>query len=153
MLNKFLPRRAHGGTGKGETLKPATKELSPSLENYLKTIGSLDKEGMVRVTDIAVSLGVSKPSVLAALTVLKRQGFLRHEQYGLVILTKQGREEAVKIRERYDFLVFFLCGVLGVNPDTAKRDSCKLEHVLSEETLTKMKDLYRTGAAPWSLWA
>jgi DtxR family Mn-dependent transcriptional regulator len=115
--------------------------MTQSLEDYLKTVGLLAEMGKVRITDIAVRLAVSKPSVSIAIKLLKKQGFLEHERYGTVTLTERGKEKAVEIRGRYDFLVLFLQDVVGVNVETAKRDSCKMEHIVSEETLKQMRNL------------
>ncbi|MDR0710133.1 MAG: metal-dependent transcriptional regulator [Spirochaetaceae bacterium] len=115
--------------------------MTQSLEDYLEMVGFLSDEGEVRVTDIASRLGVSKPSVLTALKTLEDQGLLEHERYRSVTLTERGKEAAAKIRGRHDFLTSFLHDILGVSRDIAEQDACKMEHVLSEETLKRMKVL------------
>jgi DtxR family Mn-dependent transcriptional regulator len=115
--------------------------MTQSLEDYLEMVGFLSDEGEVRVTDIAARLGVSKPSVLTALKILEEQGLLEHERYRSVTLTERGKEVAAEIRGRHDFLTSFLHDLLGVSLDIAEQDACKMEHVLSEETLKKMKAL------------
>jgi DtxR family Mn-dependent transcriptional regulator len=117
--------------------------MTQSLEDYLKTIGFLAARGEVRITDVAARLGVSKPSVLAAVRTLEEQGFLKHGYYRTVILTERGKEKAAELRERCEFLSSFLQDVVGVSVEAAKRDSCQLEHIVSEETLKKMKILKR----------
>jgi DtxR family Mn-dependent transcriptional regulator len=113
--------------------------MTQSLEDYLEMVSFLSDEGEVRVTDIAARLGVSKPSVLTALKVLEEQGLLEHERYRSVSLTQKGANQAAEIRGRHHFLTAFLRDVVGVEPVTAEKDACKLEHILSEETLKKMK--------------
>jgi DtxR family Mn-dependent transcriptional regulator len=115
--------------------------MTQSLEDYLEMISFLSDEGEVRVTDIASRLGVSKPSVLTALKVLESRDLLEHERYRSVTLTERGKEAAAEIRGRHSFLTLFLRDVLGVSPETAEQDACKMEHVLSDETLKKMKAL------------
>jgi DtxR family Mn-dependent transcriptional regulator len=115
--------------------------MTQSLEDYLEMVSFLSDEGEVRVTDIASRLGVSKPSVLTALRTLETRGLLEHERYRSVTLTERGKEAAAEIRGRHDFLTSFLQNVLGVSPDIAEQDACKMEHILSEETLKKMKAL------------
>ncbi|MDR2901200.1 MAG: metal-dependent transcriptional regulator [Treponema sp.] len=115
--------------------------MTQSLEDYLEMVSFLADEGDVRITDIAVRLGVSKPSVLTALKTLEEQGLLEHERYKGVSLTIRGKMRAKEIRERHDFLTSFLHDVLGVSTATAEQDACKLEHILSEETIEKMKIL------------
>jgi DtxR family Mn-dependent transcriptional regulator len=113
--------------------------MTQSLEDYLEMVSFLADEGDVRVTDVALRLGVSKPSVLTALKTLEEQGLLEHERYKGVSLTAKGKSRAKEIRERHDFLTSFLRNVLGVSDATAEQDACKLEHILSEETFEKMQ--------------
>jgi DtxR family Mn-dependent transcriptional regulator len=112
--------------------------MTQSLEDYLEMVSFLADDGEVRVTDIASRLGVSKPSVLTALKTLEEQGLLEHERYRSVALTKKGVDRAAEIRGRHFFLTTFLHDVVGVDEDTAEKDACKMEHILSEETLQKM---------------
>jgi DtxR family Mn-dependent transcriptional regulator len=118
--------------------------MTQSLEDYLEMVSFLSDDGEVRVTDIATRLKVSKPSVLTALRTLEEQGLIEHERYRTVTLTQKGALQAAEIRERHDFLTSFLRDTLGVNPETAEDDACKMEHILSEETIKKMKLLART---------
>jgi DtxR family Mn-dependent transcriptional regulator len=114
--------------------------INPLHEDYLKIISILADRGEVRVTDIAAHFGVTKPSVLDVLKPLEAQGFLEHARYRTVILTARGKERAAELRDRYEFLIVFFRNVLGVSQETAERDSCKIEHSLSEETLRRMRD-------------
>ncbi|MDR1399828.1 MAG: metal-dependent transcriptional regulator [Treponema sp.] len=113
--------------------------MTQSLEDYLEMVSFLADDGEVRVTDIAARLHVSKPSVFTALKVLEDQGLIEHKRYRTVLLTQQGARRAAEIRARHRFLTEFLRDVVGVNADIAEKDACKMEHLLSEETLLKMK--------------
>jgi DtxR family Mn-dependent transcriptional regulator len=113
--------------------------MTESLENYLETISFLSDDGAVRVTDIASRIKVRKPSVLTALKNLEEQGLLEHQRYGTVFLTAKGITEAKAIRERHQFLTSFLRDFLGVAPEIAEADACKMEHLLSKETMQKIK--------------
>jgi DtxR family Mn-dependent transcriptional regulator len=117
--------------------------MTQSLEDYLEMVSFLSDEGEVRVTDIAARLEVSKPSVLTALKTLVEQGLLEHERYGTVTLTGKGSRQAAEIRDRHYSLTAFLKNVVGVSGETAEKDACKMEHLLSEETLEKIKSLTR----------
>ncbi|MFP3042938.1 metal-dependent transcriptional regulator [Treponema primitia] len=117
--------------------------MTQSLEDYLEMVSFLSDEGEVRVTDIASRLGVSKPSVLSALKALEEQGLLEHERYRTVTLTQTGAIQATEIRDRHNFLTSFLRDTVGVNAETAEEDACKMEHILSDETLKKLKILAR----------
>jgi DtxR family Mn-dependent transcriptional regulator len=125
-----------------------TKKMTESLEDYLEMVSFLSDDGEVRVTDIASRLAVSKPSVLAALKILEGQELIQHEKYQSVTLTKTGAQQAAEIRKRHRFLAEFLTGVVGVDGDTAEKDACKMEHVLSPETLKKMKALAEAARKP-----
>jgi DtxR family Mn-dependent transcriptional regulator len=109
------------------------------MEDYLEMVSFLADEGTVRVTDIAARLGFSKPSVHAAIKSLDERGLVEHERYGSVSLTEKGQSLAREIRERHNLIKNFLVTALGVGTDTAEKDACKMEHILSEETLVKMQ--------------
>lgn len=114
-------------------------KLSTSLEDYLETIFILNKErGEIRITDIANAMEISKPSVNKAVSNLKNQGFLTHQKYGEIKLTKEGKELAKSIYFKHSTLVNFLTKKLGINKETAENDACKIEHVISPETLEKL---------------
>lgn len=116
--------------------------MTESLEMYLETIGLLrEKTQMARVTDIARELNVSKPSVHAALHELERRGLIEHENYGDVFLSPSGKAAAFEIRRRHDLLTAFLRKVVGVGPETAERDACRIEHYLSKETMDKIEEI------------
>ena len=114
--------------------------MTQSLEDYLETVSFLSDDGDVRVTDIAVRMGVSKPSVLTALKTLEERGFIQHERYSSVSLTKEGNVKALEIRERHTFLTSFLNKVVGVSEETAEKDACRMEHDLSPESFAAIKN-------------
>ncbi|MHB9291658.1 putative DtxR family transcriptional regulator, Mn-dependent transcriptional regulator [Hollandina sp. SP2] len=104
-------------------------------------VSFLTDEGAVRVTDIAARLGVSKPSVVIAIKTLEEQGILEHKRYRTVSLTKKGTVQAAEIRKRHRLLTLFLQNIVGVDTETAEKDACKMEHILSGETLEKIETL------------
>jgi len=113
--------------------------VTESLEMYLETIGLLrERDNVARVTDIARELGVSKPSVHAALHELERRGLIEHEFYGEVFLSESGKAAAAEIRRRHELLTAFLRNVVGVDSEIAERDACRIEHYLSKETMDKI---------------
>ncbi|MDR3342164.1 MAG: metal-dependent transcriptional regulator [Treponema sp.] len=113
--------------------------MTESQEDYLEIIGFLSDRGEVRVTDIAIRLGVSKPSVLAALKLLEEKVLINHERYGRVLLTEKGKYLAAEIRERHELLKNFLRLKLNVSEANAEKDACRMEHILSEETFELIK--------------
>ena len=113
--------------------------LYESAEMYLETIYQLSRErNAVRSVDVAESMGYSKPSVSRAVGLLKKGGYLLMEKDGTLTLTEAGLETAHKIFERHTTLTSLLIR-LGVDPETASEDACKMEHVISDETFDAFK--------------
>lgn len=114
-------------------------QLSPRMEDYLEVILDIEqKESVPRVKDIAERMGVSKPTVTAALKTLKDAGLVRHESYGYVELTKNGREAGVNVQRRHRLLTDFFVQVLGIDFEQADEDACNAEHHISDATLDKL---------------
>ncbi len=113
--------------------------LQESGEMYLETIYVLSKEkNPVRSIDVCEYMGYSKPSVSRAVGLLKRGGFLLMNEHGHLILTEEGIRVAEKTYERHRILTKFFVS-LGVPEDVASEDACKIEHVISDETLKAIK--------------
>ena len=109
------------------------------MEDYLEAIAQLAKEGPeVRVTEISRRLGVKKPSVTAALYRLSEEGLVEHPRYGCVQLTSEGSRIARDVIHRHEVLFHFLFAILGVERDIAQEDACKIEHLLSPDSLEKL---------------
>ena len=115
-------------------------KLGESAEMYLETILLLEKKGKIRSVDIAKKLGVSKPSVNKAVNSLKELGFVTQAIYGEVHLTDAGRERAQQVYTRHEILCDFLTNVLHISSENAENDACKIEHVVCEETINKIKE-------------
>ena len=113
-------------------------ELYESGENYLETILILkNKNGHVRSIDIARTLSFSKPSISRAMSLLKEGGYINIDGDGFIELTDSGLQIAKKIYRRHTMLTEWLTAI-GVNPETASQDACRMEHVISQETFEKM---------------
>ena len=114
-------------------------KIHASGEDYLEAVLILQKkQGMVRSIDLARHMGFSKPSISHAVGVLKNGGFLTVDEDGYFHLTEDGRKVAEKIYERHQFFTEQLVAV-GVDRETAERDACRIEHVISEEAFEKLK--------------
>ena len=119
-------------------------ELHASGEDYLETILVLQKKtGLVRSADVARHLEVSKPSVCHAVATLKKGGFLLMDGDHFLHLTDVGREVAEQIYEKHRFFTDRLIEA-GVDPETAERDACRMEHVISQESFEHLRDAYKT---------
>lgn len=113
---------------------------SESMEMYLEAIVELDAQSKeVRSVDIAHYLGVSKPSVSRAMTHLKAEGLILQEPYGRVTLTEKGRDEADRIHNLHHMITDFFMDALGLDARTAEADACRIEHVISSETVSAMR--------------
>ena len=114
-------------------------KLHASGEDYLEAILVLHKKmGMVRSVDVARHLEVSKPSVCHAVATLKKGGFLLMDENHFLHLTDIGREVAETTYEKHRFFTDRLIEA-GVDPESAERDACRIEHVISAETFERLK--------------
>lgn len=114
-------------------------KLYESAEDYLESILSLRiRQGNVRSIDIANELNFSKPSVSVAMKKLRESGYIQMDQNGSITLLPEGEEIAQRVYERHQLLTDYFVR-LGVDPEVAAADACKVEHDLSEETFQKIK--------------
>ncbi len=119
-------------------------KMQESPEDYLETILILSKDlGNVRSIDVANYLGYSKPSISVAMKRLRENGYLTVDEHGHLLLTKAGLSIAQNIYEKHQVLTQFLLSI-GVSQDTAKKDACRIEHVISDESFEKLKKLSQT---------
>ena len=113
--------------------------INESAENYLETILILSqKMNIVRSIDIVHELGFKKSSVSVAMKNLRENGHITMDDNGHIHLTESGRSIAEMVLERHELLTLWLTR-LGVPEDIASEDACKLEHVLSKESFTAIK--------------
>lgn len=109
------------------------------MEDYLETILILNKSlANVRSIDIANELNYSKPSVSVAMKNLRQKGYVTVSGEGFILLTEEGRALAETVYERHSVLSQWLIR-LGVTPETAIADACKMEHDMSEESFEAVK--------------
>ena len=113
-----------------------------SAENYLETILILSKSHpVVRSVDVAVELGFKKSSVSVAMKRLRENGYVNMDDNNLLTLTESGLAIARSIYERHQVISGYLMSI-GVSEETALKDACRIEHVLSEETFHKIKEIF-----------
>ena len=109
-------------------------EVGKSAEDYLESMIILkEKNGYIRSVDIATLLGVTKPSVSNAMKRLREEGYIEMNRSGFITVTEKGMEIADKIYTRHKKLTDFFIA-LGVDPEVAEDDACKIEHDISDET-------------------
>lgn len=102
------------------------------------------KNGSVRSIDIAHDMGFSKPSVSVAMKKLRELKLINVDKDGLISLTDEGRLIAERTYERHTVLKAILIHI-GVDEQVAEDDACKVEHELSEETFSKIREVYNNG--------
>ena len=119
-------------------------KIGASSEDYLEAIYKLQqKNETVRSVDIASLLQVSRPSVNKALGVLRQAQMIQQQPYGKITLTQKGEEKAAAVCARHGTIKDFLISILGVTDWVAEEDACKMEHVVSEETMKKLTAFIR----------
>lgn len=115
-------------------------KIQESGENYLETILILEMEkGNVRSVDVANRLEFSKASISRAMGILREAGYLTIDDAGNLLLTETGREKANQIYERHKLITRFFVEALEVSEETAEKDACRIEHVISDETFEQMR--------------
>ena len=115
--------------------------LQESGEMYLESIYVLTKERQnIRSIDVVEYMSFSKPSVSRAINLLKNGGYLTVSTDGYITLTEVGEEVAKNIYERHNTISEYLIS-LGVSPEIANADACKIEHVISKESFEAIKKI------------
>ena len=118
--------------------------IQESGEMYLESIYVLlKKNGFVRSIDVAEYMGYSKPSISRAMGLLKAADMIEIAKDGAITLTDAGISVAEKIYERHTLLSNLLIR-LGVNPEVAAEDACRLEHAISDESFEAIKHFVTT---------
>ena len=109
-----------------------------STEDYLKNILILHtRNGCVRAVDLAAELGVTKPSVSAAMKRLREKRLVYINENGHICLTEAGRAIAEEINSKHELIKHFLMNI-GVNEKTAAKEACSIEHAIGEETYARL---------------
>ena len=113
-----------------------------SQEMYLETILKIQKrKGSVRSVEIAEELGYSRPNVSRAVGIMKDDGFIVVKKDGLIELTESGKEKAENIFSRHKSLTQALV-VMGLSPEAAEENACRVEHVITEEAFEAIKKYF-----------
>ena len=117
-------------------------KMQESGENYLETILILqNQKGFVRSIDIAKELNYTKASISRAMSILKKAGYIMVAENGQILLTEKGSQKANEVYERHTLISKFLVNTLGVDTDAADTDACRIEHIISQKSFGRMKDL------------
>lgn len=115
--------------------------LSESMEMYLETIYLLEKQhGHAHVSQIAKELGITKPSVTKATNNLKDEGYIKKETYGNINLTEKGFKASKKVYIKHSYITRFLEESLGLSPEEADENACRMEHIITETMLQAIEE-------------
>ena len=113
--------------------------VTRAMENYLETILVLNaRKSGVHAADICAEMGYSRPTVSEVVRQMREKGYIEVDDDNHITLTDAGREVAETIYERHNVLAQMLIAI-GVTPQTAYDDACRIEHDISEETFSCLK--------------
>lgn len=131
-------------TKKSSIQHTSDSDLTHSMAHYLLTIHKLKEDkGYARVTDIAKDMGLTKGSVSTALNNLKKKDLVVEDESKFLSLSERGHEEVHSILTSRTLLYYFLKDILGVDEEIAHKDSCLMEHLLSDDTRNKFFDFMK----------
>ena len=114
-------------------------DLTHSMVHYLLAIHKLkETKGYARVTDIANEMGLTKGSVSTALNNLKKRDLVTEDESKFLSLSESGHHAVHDILSSRTLLYYFLKDIVGVSEETAHKDSCLMEHLMSDEARNKL---------------
>ena len=117
------------------------EKLTASLEDYLEVICNYTNDGKtIRAIDISKELKVSRASVTEALKKLATKGFVNYERYETLSLTPLGKEIAQNVVSKHNVLQKFFENILGLQPEEASENACRIEHVITENAFNRIVD-------------
>ena len=114
--------------------------LSSGLEDYIEAIYIADiNKTQLKGAELARKLNISRASVSEALSKLVSRGLIQYESYGVIRLTDKGKAEAVRVYHKHNVLKEFFEKILSLDSDSAEAIGCKIEHIVSEEVLVRIR--------------
>ncbi len=126
------------------TQSSTDNDLTHSMVHYLFSIHTLkDKNGYARVTDVAKEMGLTKGSVSIALNNLKKKELIIEDENKFFSLSEKGHQQVHDILSSRTLLYYFLKDFIGVSQESAHKDSCLIEHLISNETREKFFDFMK----------
>lgn len=106
--------------------------LSPSVGDYLKAVWELSEKDSASTKQIADRLSVAPESVTNMLGRLGERGLVEYEPYHGAMLTRRGREEALRLVRRHRLIETFLLEHLGYSWQEVHEEAERLEHTVSD---------------------
>jgi len=115
---------------------------SEVISRYLEALYYMWSEGEPpRSARLADWLGVSRPTVTAALRRMTRDGMVRMNGHKEIELTAAGRRAAESIVRRHRIMERWLTDVLGLDWVAADAEAARLEHAISQEVEQRLYEV------------
>jgi len=115
---------------------------SEVISRYLEALYYMWSEGEPpRSARLADWLGVSRPTVTAALRRMTRDGMVRMNGRKEIELTAAGRKAAESIVRRHRIMERWLTDVLGLDWVAADAEAARLEHAISQEVEQRLYEV------------
>ncbi|UXM85044.1 metal-dependent transcriptional regulator [Methanococcus aeolicus] len=116
--------------------------ISSNIEDYLETIYLFIKKNdrPIRTTELAQLLNINPSAITSMAKKLHSKGYILYEPYIGIRLTEKGKEVAKKIIRKHKIIESFLRDYLKLDEKKASEEACKIEHVISDETIAKLYD-------------
>ena len=109
--------------------------LTASMEDYLEMIYRLSCEnGYTRVHELASALNVQPPAATRMVQKLSDMRLVRYKKYDILALEELGKEMGSFLLMRHNAIEGFL-RILGINEDDILKETEKIEHTISNDTL------------------
>ncbi|WP_292459725.1 metal-dependent transcriptional regulator [Methanothermococcus sp.] len=114
--------------------------LSSNIEDYLERIYIFIQKNKrpVKTTELAKILNVNPSAITSMAKKLHAEGYVVYEPYVGILLSKKGEEVAKKTIRKHRIIESFLKNCLGIDAHKSSEEACKMEHVISEETIEKL---------------
>jgi DtxR family transcriptional regulator, Mn-dependent transcriptional regulator len=110
------------------------EKTSVSQEDYLKTIWEMLEENQVPISArLAEELDVTPPAVTAALKRMARDGHVKVQRGGRILLTAKGRKVAERLMIRHQLAEMLLTDVIGLPWSKTHAEAERMEHAISPE--------------------
>lgn len=114
-------------------------KITASLEDYLEAIYEIiEVKHGVKAVEVAKRLNVQRSSVTEALKNLAAKNLVNYGRYDVISLTPAGVKVAKKVIEKHKTLYDFFTKILGLSPEEASTNACKVEHAISEDVLQRL---------------
>jgi DtxR family Mn-dependent transcriptional regulator len=115
--------------------------MNRSIEDYIKNIYSIKQAvGKVTTTTLADNLSVSPAAVSEMVSKLSKSGYIKNTPYKGFELTKKGDKVALNLIRKHRLWEVFLVKHLHFPWDKVHDEAEKLEHVSTDELITKLED-------------